>query len=426
MMGELWFLDDLQRIMQWIDNNIWLSLIHKIWEVRGCTCICVTFILLAPLLGLTIFILHETSYLILIYVVWRAFKPMYIEWRNKRIKQKRENRMKQIMKDGIINTRVFIDTMNLIFYVNTSYSPSTTIKCVLKNALNQLNQRCIKSTEPYTFSIDQLLTINTVSIYHQKSLNDPITNYNGEELERIGMIFSVKMQHQHIITNVNITCKYLVKAIKNRNVMHCPIYKAMITDYVYTEYNFDHLCNFVHFRNAYDEQPNCKDSQNCESFIRFQNKSNLLSDRCHNKMYRHPPRRSRQIAMAENFAFIINETTDDNQKSYQPRPETHVQKKKASFEFDATEDAIIAIAVVAEKVPTLPGKIIIGTVAILAGLVVDCAVCGVMKIKVPIQNSVQKLTKKKGDKIRYGFNETDGYLTALIKEVTKNGYKYDL
>eukprot|EP01084_Bolivina_argentea_P174217 301776_1 len=251
----------------------------------------------------------------ILYIVYRKTKQWYS-------KHKRIKRMKQIIKNGTINVRIMINNMNRTFYVKTQYSSNINIKYAIDEAVNQLNK--IKFSTSYGF--DKLIAINKDILHSDKRLTDSITNY-GEELERIGITFLVKIQYRHKIANVDITCKYLTRIHrKDRNVMDCPVYRAMIIDNIYTEYNFDHLCNFVHFRNAYQEQASCHGNYNCESFIRFQNKSNSLSDRCHNKLYRHPPRRNRQIQMAENCAFVINENANDNKNSYQPRPESSVEK----------------------------------------------------------------------------------------------------
>ena len=113
-----------------------------------------------------------------------------------------------------------------------------------------------------------------------------------------------------------------------------------------------HLNEFNHFLDEFNEKEKCKYGQKCNAFIRLSLGGNRLDDKCHIKLYNHPPRNNRQIKLSKNInSFIINTNYKQNHPVYEP---TQI------------------------------------------------------------------------DKIIYKYNDNDGYINALIKEVIKNGYKYDL
>ena len=58
----------------------------------------------------------------------------------------------------------------------------------------------------------------------------------------------------------------------------------------------------------YNEKSACKHGMECEAFIRLESGGNRLDDRCHIKLYPHPPRTDRQIRMTEDVAKVIINT----------------------------------------------------------------------------------------------------------------------
>ena len=77
--------------------------------------------------------------------------------------------------------------------------------------------------------------------------------------------------------------------MRNYDPLKCPIYKSMKINYNFTEKNLNHLFEFNHFRDEYNEKDICRYGQKCYAFIRLENGGNRLDDRCHMKLYRHPP-----------------------------------------------------------------------------------------------------------------------------------------
>ena len=135
------------------------------------------------------------------------------------------------------------------------------------------------------------------------------------------------------------------------NPLECPVYYAMKQKYEFSKQNLQHMNEYSHFMNEYEEKPQCKYGQDCKAYIRSENGQNRLDDNCHMKIYRHPPR-TRNIKLAENInSLIINKKKEQNHKRYWPTDE---------------------------------------------------------------------------DEQKYGYNDKDGFLKALIEEVINNGYKYDL
>ena len=107
----------------------------------------------------------------------------------------------------------------------------------------------------------------------------------------------------------------------------------------------------------------------------MQNKEDVLEDRCHMKLYRHPPRMRRQIKMAENSPFILNKTILQNEPLHTDTAEKEKRKNHK------TQKSVFSV--------------------------------GLDWIR-EIEDEEQL------------YDMRDGYLKALMKEVCKNNYKYDL
>eukprot|EP01084_Bolivina_argentea_P114312 203544_1 len=131
--------------------------------------------------------------------------------------------------------------------------------------------------------------------------------------------------YEHYVTAAHITCEHMInfKGVDNEEKMHmhqlkCPMYKSMKIGYTYNEDNLKHLKEYEHFRNEYEEKPECKYNEKCRSYVRLENGENRLDDRCHIKLYRHPPR-ARQITLSEDTnPFVINRNNDENYALYRP------------------------------------------------------------------------------------------------------------
>ena len=90
----------------------------------------------------------------------------------------------------------------------------------------------------------------------------------------------------------------------SKNASKCGIYHAMMEKHQYNQKNLEHLNEFTHFKNEFEEKPVCHYKDDCESFIRSEQGQDDIKDQCHMKLYRHPPR-SRNIKLSENIHPLI-------------------------------------------------------------------------------------------------------------------------
>eukprot|EP01084_Bolivina_argentea_P114967 204558_1 len=141
-------------------------------------------------------------------------------------------------------------------------------------------------------------------------LSRPLTTYTKSQIQLDGINVKVKIEYVHKVQKNDITCPFMkTKDSKKHsdakiddeklNEMQCPIYYAMISEKKFAEENLEHLFEYTHFIDEYGEKLQCKQGQNCEFFKRLENGENRLEDKCHVRLYKHPPRNSRQFKLAE-------------------------------------------------------------------------------------------------------------------------------
>eukprot|EP01084_Bolivina_argentea_P252193 423250_1 len=132
--------------------------------------------------------------------------------------------------------------------------------------------------------------------------------------------------YKHLVTSVPITCPHMMK-INTKNPLQCPLYYGMKENYEWNQENLNHVDNFTHFKDEYTEKPECKYKDQCYGYLRLDKGGHLLSDRCHMKLFRHPPR-SRRVKLAENIhSLIINDCEDENHPLYKPTEDDQKQYK---------------------------------------------------------------------------------------------------
>eukprot|EP01084_Bolivina_argentea_P092560 166508_1 len=118
------------------------------------------------------------------------------------------------------------------------------------------------------------------------------------------------------------------KQKNTNNPLTCPFYHSVKQKYEFTKENLNHLNEYNHFKNEYEEKPQCKHSQDCKAYIRSENGTNRLDDNCHMRIYRHPPR-TRNIKLSENTnPLIVNANLWDNHRVYEP---TKADRKKHEY-----------------------------------------------------------------------------------------------
>eukprot|EP01084_Bolivina_argentea_P282502 483583_1 len=218
--------------------------------------------------------------------------------------------------------------------IGLAHSEFDTVKAIGNTVVNFLNSKyCIKF---------KVVCINGIGKKELSKLSHVIKKKVSVE------VFG---QFQHNIISKSIDCPYMSKSTTNNNPINCPIYKAMKEKYQLTQVNLNHLTQFTHLLDEYGQKPSCKYTIDCNAYKRLENGGNRIDDRCHVKLFRHPPR-TRRIKLQENIhSLIINTNWYENVKLHDPILE----------EYDV-----------------------------------------------------------------YNWNKLDGFLTALINEVIKNGFLYDL
>ena len=126
-------------------------------------------------------------------------------------------------------------------------------------------------------------------------------------------------QYHHKVSAQGINCPHMIKS-NTSDPLKCPIYFAMKQQYQFNQENIDHLYDFNHFQNEYEQKPECKYNDECKAYIRAEQGTdqNRIDDKSHMAIYRHPPR-ARQIKLAENIhSLILNKNEQANHPLYKP------------------------------------------------------------------------------------------------------------
>eukprot|EP01084_Bolivina_argentea_P029093 54009_1 len=204
--------------------------------------------------------------------------------------------------------------------VAASYSDSETVNHIMDKINKYLNDKY----NPTIFKINKIegkksFTKETIFpgilIEFEETLT--ITQYDKNNIIEKGLYFQVEPHHIHkpkvndIISNY--TCENMQK-LKSDDALHCPIYYSMKEEQEYTEENLNHVNEFTHFTDAYSEKPECKFGDECKSLKQLENTNVVieLNDKCHLKLFRHPPRKG-HLKLSENIhSFIFDKQQDEN------------------------------------------------------------------------------------------------------------------
>eukprot|EP01084_Bolivina_argentea_P114311 203543_1 len=246
-------------------------------------------------------------------------------------------------KDNIISISIFAKKLTNYkleqdkFIIHALYEKQETIKNVHHEIIQYLQNKYlvnikIKRVQSASFIYENRDTYGTLSL--EEIAFHPITNFSKGDLK---LYIEIEPHYQHNIINESLSCSYLRK-LNSFNASKCPIYKSMIEDYQLNEDNLKHLTEFTHFKSEYDEKPICRYGDECKAYIRCENGGNRIIDKCHIKLYRHPPR-SRQIELSENIhSLIINKKQKDNHDLYKP-----TQDDKKEYKWDETNGWLQAV-----------------------------------------------------------------------------------
>eukprot|EP01084_Bolivina_argentea_P273483 465871_1 len=216
-----------------------------------------------------------------------------------------------------VNTKesIISDRYQEKFVVHSLYTKQEKVK----NTLNQIEKYLNQKYEPIKIKISHIYDGFTGKQYNIESVSSlSLTHYIKNDIIKKGLNVYVENMYQHKVLNCHIDCKFMTNQ-QSKNPLVCPIYYNMIQNCEFSEENYNHLLDAVHFSSAYEQKPACKYKQNCSTYIRQQNNiENTFDDKCHMILFRHPPR-IRNIKLHENInSLIINKRKIENHPLYKP------------------------------------------------------------------------------------------------------------
>ena len=149
-------------------------------------------------------------------------------------------------------------------------------------------------------------------------LYQPLLDQAMEQAKKEGTIIENGC-YIHKITQQEINCP-LMMPLQSKDPLECKIYNNMRIRNEYNPKNLNHMQQYRHYANEYEDKPVCKYGEECKSYIRSEKgvDQNCIEDKCHMIIFRHPPR-TRQIKLAENIhSLVINKSSYKNHGLYKP------------------------------------------------------------------------------------------------------------
>ena len=122
----------------------------------------------------------------------------------------------------------------------------------------------------------------------------------------------------HNIQQQQITCPNMLKS-GSKNPLNCHVYMDMIEKYQCNQKNLNHLLQFQHFENEYENKPKCEYGDSCKGYSSYVEgvDQNKIEYKCHMKLYNHPPRTQR-IKLSQNIhSLILNKSKHENHPLYE-------------------------------------------------------------------------------------------------------------
>eukprot|EP01084_Bolivina_argentea_P161721 281508_1 len=212
-------------------------------------------------------------------------------------------------------------TQNLIVSVSNWHS-NVSVLDIVDTAIKQLNTKYHPTVyEPHTISSIGDESVHYLFPNDVDNLGDPIEGKKKDIIFKNGIRFSCVIVPYEHNPRSTISCEHLLKSNNKLNPMNCPIYKLMKTAYFFTEENLAHLVYNTHFVDEYEQKPTCKYGDNCRAYIRLKEGKDGLNERCHVKIYRHPPRRRNIKLQQDMFSFLLDELKNESEHfDKKPRP----------------------------------------------------------------------------------------------------------
>eukprot|EP01083_Nonionella_stella_P066595 175494_1 len=232
------------------------------------------------------------------------------------------------------------------FTIHASYEQNETVHNIFEKVINYME----KAHDPIKLKIDGQHMSGFQGEYtpttydfdtYVKAMGDfSITEIHSENTYGSGWRLPLKAQFKLKIKSDELTCNHL-RQLKSTNPMECPIYCEMKANYQFTKENLMHLQHYSHFTDEYEQKPVCRHNGECKAYIRCENGGNRLDDRCHMKIFRHPPRK-RQIELSKNLhPLTINKKEEDNHSLYYPSEDDKKQYDETTGFLDALVNEII-------------------------------------------------------------------------------------
>eukprot|EP01083_Nonionella_stella_P045837 122868_1 len=226
----------------------------------------------------------------------------------------------QIDVDIVITNSSFSDsTTTDKLVIDFVYREEQKMKQLFDHITNHLNQRY----HPATYRLRHIQDGSFTGAQNPSDLhNKSITEYNMEEIKAKGLIVFAECcgRYRHQVSNVSITCPEM-KRWRSTDAKKCSVYRGMNESYKFSAENLYHLEQFTHFTDEYGAKTACRYKDECNAYKRLENGGNRLEDKCHMKIYRHPPRK-RNIQLQKNVhALIMNKSDKENHETYGPTPD---------------------------------------------------------------------------------------------------------
>eukprot|EP01084_Bolivina_argentea_P026670 49631_1 len=169
--------------------------------------------------------------------------------------------------------------------------------------------------------IKKTLTEYLQEKYHKVSIKIEFETPLCDKQNSINVCVNM-IKYKHNIASREVTCPIMNK-LKSNDPLHCHIYYGMKQNYEWNKTNLQHMMDFTHFKDEYSQKSVCKYGDSCKTFVRQQNQptQSNIKDKCHTKIYRHPPRR-RQFQLAEDINYlVVNKSDRQNHPLYKPTDE---------------------------------------------------------------------------------------------------------
>ncbi len=317
----------------------------------------------------------------------------------------------------------------LIF--NASYVKEYTIQMAIDGIIDFIKARY----HPIHFVFDHTEMSSFMGCINTKSpiLSNPITNYTSANIIRKGIILQFKIMYHHKINERTISCQHMNK-LNTKDPMRCPIYQTMM------ELDITQHCEEDDGKQEHksSEEPDTTQQQNLSSPpIPTLQPSNTRDSLDINRTCRS---RVCQRSIISG-AMTENELNDSDPGGYHDDYEGDTENLKhlQSFSHFTNEYEYKPKCKGFDKCPAF----IRNQNMPIIGYLDKCHLAlythppASRNLKLP-QNVHSLVVNKKAsenhplyeptneDKEKYGYNENDGYLSALIEEVINNGFKSDL